>query len=343
MFRRRRRWPAALGLSAGGVVAVAAAVYLVFSFVAGPGPELIKQTLASASEKAFLDRTKHRDELREEWEARVGKARGTQEALKRKAEAEAAEELASFAEQQRRRKVDAASEQARQLAGLEAKAAGLRQAAEEKKAAAAESAKAGAAAAAGAGTGAAGTDAGKGAVAVKDAGKKDLGKKDAGKKDLGKKDAGKGEAKKAEAPKVEEKKEEVAKAEEKKVEAPPEEAKKDDAKEILKGLDEKKDESAGAGGDTGKKTLTMGDITKVVNQNKPEMKACFEKYGAGLESATIRTKVTIAASGEVTAVTISSMEFAGTALGNCVRKVQLGMKFPATATQQTKSISVRLP
>ena len=93
-----------------------------------------------------------------------------------------------------------------------------------------------------------------------------------------------------------------------------------------------------------KKTLTTTDIMRVVNKSKPAMRTCFKKYGKGLESATIRTKLKISGSGSVTNVGISSMEFAGTALGNCVKKVQKGMKFLAFAKPSlTKSISVRLP
>jgi len=63
-----------------------------------------------------------------------------------------------------------------------------------------------------------------------------------------------------------------------------------------------------------------------------------------LESATIRTKLKISGDGSVTSVSISSMEFAGTALGNCVRKTQKKMKFPPFARKVLlKSISVRLP
>ena len=94
-----------------------------------------------------------------------------------------------------------------------------------------------------------------------------------------------------------------------------------------------------------KETLTTTDIMNVVKKNEPAMRTCFKKYGAGLGGATIRTKLTIrGATGEVVKVSISSMEFAGTALGNCVRQVQKKMKFPAfTKPSVSKSISVRLP
>lgn len=120
--------------------------------------------------------------------------------------------------------------------------------------------------------------------------------------------------------------------------------KTDDAAAILQGVDSGSGSGSDAGAASGKKGLTSTDVTKAVGEAKGAMRECFTKYGGGLESVTIRTKVTIAPSGEVTAVTISSMEYAGTALGNCVRSAQMNMKFPAfSGGPVSKPVSVRLP
>ena len=152
----------------------------------------------------------------------------------------------------------------------------------------------------------------------------------------------------------ERKKREAARKEEKKEEKKVVEKteKKEEMKEEKKGSDilailDKKgggSDDGGEGGTPKKKTLTTRDVMQAVNSSKGSMRQCFTKYGGGLDSATIRTKVTISGSGSVTKVAISSMQFAGTALGNCVSNVQKKMKFPAFAKPSiTKSISVRLP
>lgn len=105
----------------------------------------------------------------------------------------------------------------------------------------------------------------------------------------------------------------------------------------------------GTGGDTGdggtaKKALTTTDVTKAVAEARPGMKDCFSQYAGELEGATIRARLTIAPNGEVTGVVIASAEYAGTALGNCVRDKMNKMKFPAfSGSPVTKTISVRLP
>ncbi len=120
------------------------------------------------------------------------------------------------------------------------------------------------------------------------------------------------------------------------------------AADLLKMID-KKPEAGGdeGGGDEGgvkKKTLTMSDITREVKRKRGEMQECFAKYGSGLSSARISTRISIENSGKVTAVEIASREFAGTALGNCVKKIQLGMEFPPfSGAPLKKPISVLLP
>jgi len=82
----------------------------------------------------------------------------------------------------------------------------------------------------------------------------------------------------------------------------------------------------------------------VVRKNKGKMRACFNKYGSGLSSARISTRVTIQGSGSVSAVTIATREYAGTALGNCVKNVVKKMKFPAFSGKPVKKpIAVSLP
>jgi predicted Zn finger-like uncharacterized protein len=123
---------------------------------------------------------------------------------------------------------------------------------------------------------------------------------------------------------------------------------KKDAAALLAAIDKKK-----AGGDSGddaeaakpsKKTLTLSDITRVVRSNKGKMTACFNKYGSGLSSARISTRVTIEGSGSVSSVTIATREYAGTALGNCVKNVVKKMTFPAFSGKPVKKpIAVSLP
>jgi hypothetical protein len=111
-----------------------------------------------------------------------------------------------------------------------------------------------------------------------------------------------------------------------------------------------KKQEAGAeeeGGDDGgakKKTLTMSDITREVKRKRGEMQECFAKYGSGLSSARISTRISIDNSGKVTGVEIASREFAGTALGNCIKKSQMSMEFPPfSGAPVKKPISVLLP
>ena len=143
--------------------------------------------------------------------------------------------------------------------------------------------------------------------------------------------------------KVEAAKTEVKKVEEKKADG----GTKTDAAALLAAIDKKAD---GGGGDdaekskVSKKTLTLSDITRVVRQNKGNMTGCFNKYGSGLSSARISTRVTIEGSGSVSSVTIATREYAGTALGNCVKKVIQKMKFPEFSGKPVKKpIAVSLP
>lgn len=102
--------------------------------------------------------------------------------------------------------------------------------------------------------------------------------------------------------------------------------------------------SDGGDGGTAKKALTTTDVTKAVAEARPGMKDCFSQYAGELEGATIRARLTIAPNGEVTGVVVASAEYAGTALGNCVRDKMNKMKFPAfSGSPVTKTISVRLP
>jgi hypothetical protein len=117
-------------------------------------------------------------------------------------------------------------------------------------------------------------------------------------------------------------------------------------KEILDILDKKggKEDGGGEGPGGGKKTLTSGDLMKGVNSRRSAMQECFNKYGGGLDTVTIRTRVTIAPSGLVTEVQISTMQFAGTALGNCVRSELSKMTFPEfSGPAVARPVSVRLP
>jgi len=117
-------------------------------------------------------------------------------------------------------------------------------------------------------------------------------------------------------------------------------------KEILDILDKKggKEDGGGEGSGVAKKTLTSGDLMKGVNSRRGAMQECFNKYGGGLDTVTIRTRVTIAPSGSVTEVQISTMQFAGTALGNCVRSELSKMTFPEfSGPAVARPVSVRLP
>ncbi|GEM_PF-6181326 len=90
--------------------------------------------------------------------------------------------------------------------------------------------------------------------------------------------------------------------------------------------------------------LSNTDITKVVGENKGKFRDCYDRYGGGLQPSTIRTRVTISPSGDVSSVVVSSAEFAGTALGNCVRDALKNAKFPAFGGNAvTKPVSVRVP
>ncbi len=345
ILRKKSRWPLYLAASFVGAVVLAGAVYAAMTMMTGPGEKGIRQAVASASEMAFTQINQTRLKLETEHQGAVAAARATGKEKELAAEREAEAEMASFSKELEQRLADVETLNQKKLGDLEIKLEDARKAAEERKkrrlAAEAALKKAEEAAA----TAAATTEV---AVAEKKAPKEAR---------VETKEERQARHKRREERKAQSKKEakkEVAKKEEKKVE------KKAEKKESAGSDDKKKDANAffnamdkkgGDGGSDGtaakkpsKKTLTTTDIMRVVNKNKGAMRKCFQKYGAGLDSATIRTKLKISGSGEVTNVSISSMEFAGTALGNCVRKSQAKMKFPAFAkTALTKSISVRLP
>lgn len=351
ILRRKSRWPAYLAASVVGAVLIAGAVYVAMTMATGPGESGIRQAVASASEMAFTQINQARIKMETEHQATVAQARTGGKEQEMVAEREAEAELASFEKVLEARLADVETLHSKEVGDLEAKLAQATKEAEERKQRrlAAELALKQAALA----KVEAPAESEKVAeVASADGGKSSQEKRVAKKETAEERQARKErEAKRAEerAAKKEEKKEaekEVVKKEEKKEVAKVDDGKKDPAA-LLKALDKKSSDTGSAdSGDSApkKKMLTTTDIMKVVNGNKSAMRACFEKYGAGLESATIRTQLKISGSGEVTNVSISSMEYAGTALGNCVRKAQSRMSFPAFAKPSlTKSISVRLP
>ena len=359
LLRKKKQWPVALAASIGGLLVLVAAAYGAMTIYGGPGEEIILQSMASASERAYADRKTQLAKLSAEQQGFV-------DAAKARAETKLAELRADSvgkASDMEKATVAALAElrtlNQQRIGELEHKLAEARKIAEESKKkrvllAAAEKAKLADAAVTGDGGPSTGD---KGAVdgaakdkksPVKERELTDKERKERAKKRAErKKKRAEEKAKKKDLAKLALKKEDKKK-DDKVVEK--KEEKKDDKKDphaLLMALDKKK--AGGDGDDAGakkpsKKTLTTTDIMRVVNKAKPKMRNCFKKYGAGLESATIRTKLKISGSGAVTNVGISSMEFAGTALGNCVKKIQKKMKFPAFAKPSlTKSISVRLP
>ena len=358
ILKKRKRWPLALAATLGGIVLAAAAAYGVMTLTSAPGPEVIQQSIAMASEQALRQKSEGMLKLQEEYQARLDAARKTSQDARQAVSGESDKLVADARVERDRTLAEVRSRQEMRIGDLTNKLEAARKEAEERKkrvllaANDTPPAKEEGGAPANGGAKAVGD---KGAVAapaeakktVKD--EKKTAKTDAAKKEAAKKEAAKKEEAKKEEAKSESFVKEETKKEEVKKEEPVEEkaAGGKDAKALLAALDKKQEgngegEEGGAG--ASKKMLTTTEIMKVVNGNKPAMRECFDKYGAGLESATIRTKITIAGSGSVTSVTISSMEFAGTALGNCVKKVQMGMNFPAFGKPSlSKAISVRLP
>ncbi len=354
ILKKRKKWPMAVAATVGGIALAAAAAYGVLMLTSAPGPEVIQQSIAMASEQALRQKSEGMLKLQEEYQARLDAARKSSQNAHDAAAVEAQKVVAEAQGERERTLAEVRSRQEMRIGDLTTKLEAARKEAEERKkrvliaageapAVKEEAVAAGGANSAGSnGAAAAPAEAKKTVKDEKKTAKKD--EKSTAKKDVAKKEEGKKDSFiKEEAKKEEVKKEEVKKEE-------PVEEKQPagkDAKALLAALDKKQeggDEGEEGGAASSKKMLTTTEIMKVVNGNKPAMRECFDKYGAGLESATIRTKITIAGNGSVTAVTISSMEFAGTALGNCVKKVQMGMNFPAFAKPSlSKAISVRLP
>jgi len=345
VLRKRRRSTVVAAFVAVSVVAVAALGYGGYVFVTGMGGsvELVGQVLASASERAFKQKVAAADQVRENGRAKLEAAKKSADDAIAAAAAKAEEEMKALQVKTAAQMAELGTSNEKALIELQSSVDKAREAAEKRKALLA---------AASAPAETVGSPAGTGAAVVPGT-EKATGKEPEKKKELSAKEKDKGKSKEKDKKEVSAsdalisgaKKEE--KKEEKKEVAADEKKEKDPAA-LLKMIDEKKGaeaEDGGAAAATGKKTLTTTDIMKVVNGNKGKMRDCFTKYGAGLESATIRTKITIQGStGTVTEIQISSMEFAGTALGNCVGNIQKKMKFPTFASQSlSKTISVRLP
>jgi len=354
-IRRRKKLPMVLAGGLGGLAAAGAVAYgLYFVLVlSGGSVELVGQVLASASERAYKQRMSLTDKLEAEGRSKIDAARQEAAAARAETTEKAGQALAALKTAKQAELAEFKTSQEKSLIELQGSVAKARENVEKRKAALAAAtapAAAGPTEAAGAASaipaGTSGTD----KASSKDGEKK---------KEAAAKDKEKGKDKDKEKGKDKEKVDigsvlaDGAKKPEKEVEKPAEKEpvaeapKEKDPQALLKMLDEKKEDGGDAGGAAGgaeKKTLTTTDIMKVVNGNKGAMRDCFTKYGQGLESATIRTKLTISGNGTVSDVTISSMEFAGTALGNCVRSVQMKMKFPTFSSGSlSKAISVRLP